>query len=587
MAGRIPSAWMDELYARTDIVSVVSAYVPLKKDGRRYWGLCPFHHEKTPSFSVNAELNLYYCFGCKAGGNVIQFVMEMERLSYLDAVKMLADRIHLALPELREDPDYERRKSQRERLLAANREAARFYHDRLWQPEGKAVLDYLHGRGLDDGIIRRFGLGASADKWEDLTSCLLEKGFTRDELSLAGLTVVKGDSAYDMFRSRAMFPIIDQQNNVLGFGGRAMNDAKPKYLNTADTPVFNKRKGVYAINLIRKIRDLKRIILVEGYMDVVAITQAGVSGAVATLGTALTNEQARLLKRYAPEVHLAYDGDEAGQHAIERGLDILESEGVPAKVLYFPDGLDPDEFIRQRGLNAFQAIRPMSAVSYRMQRLRLQYDLETQEGRTEYAKACAALLKKVRDPVDLENYLEMLSVQTGFSREVLLAQIGIEASAKPDVNNQTRKREEIYPKRRRYADVSRTEQTLLALLATGTLPDGMVKEEDFEGEAIRTAAKELLSGRRPSDIVSDQDLPEETRQAAGEAFSILSDTEKEHAAEIAGDCLRKIQVQRLENEINRLTELMRSAETPEQRSDALKEVSELSKELARLKQQGR
>ena len=402
MAGRIPSAWMDELYARTDIVSVVSAYLPLKKDGRRYWGLCPFHHEKTASFSVNPELNLYYCFGCKAGGNVVQFVMEMERLSYMDAVKLLADRIHMTLPEVRDDPDYEKRRSQRERLLNANREAARFYHELLWKPEGKRVLDYLHGRGLDDGIIRRFGLGASADQWDSLTNYLTEKGYTPEELNLAGLTVVKSESAYDMFRSRAMFPIIDQYGNVLGFGGRAMTDVKPKYLNTADTPVFNKRKGVYAINLIRKQRDLKRVLLVEGYMDVVAISQAGVVGAVATLGTALTNEQARLLKRFAPEVHLGYDGDEAGQHAIERGLEILEAEDVPAKVLYFPDGLDPDEFIRQRGLDAFQALRPMTPTAFRMQRLRLRCDLETQEGRTEYAKGCAELLRKVRDPVDVE-----------------------------------------------------------------------------------------------------------------------------------------------------------------------------------------
>ncbi len=327
---------MDELYARTDIVSVVSAYLPLKKDGRRYWGLCPFHHEKTASFSVNPDLNLYYCFGCKAGGNVVQFVMEMERVSYMEAVKLLADRIHMTLPEVRDDPDYEKRRSQRERLLGANREAARFYHELLWKPEGRRVLDYLHGRGLDDGIIRRFGLGASADQWDSLTGHLTEKGYTREELNLAGLTVIKGDSAYDMFRSRAMFPIIDQYGNVLGFGGRAMNDAKPKYLNTSDTPVFNKRKGVYAINLIRKQRDLKRLLLVEGYMDVVAISQAGVTGAVATLGTALTNEQARLLKRFAPEVHLAYDRGRSGPACHRTGPGNPRSGGCPGKSAVFP-----------------------------------------------------------------------------------------------------------------------------------------------------------------------------------------------------------------------------------------------------------
>ena len=587
MAGRIPSAWMDELYARTDIVSVVSSYLTLKKDGRRYWGLCPFHNEKTPSFSVNPELNLYYCFGCKAGGNVVQFVMEMERVSYLEAVKLLADRIHMTLPEMREDPDYERRRSQRERLLNANREAARFYHDRLWQPEGKPVLDYLHKRGLDDGIIRRFGLGASTDRWDDLTSYLREKGFTLDELGLAGLSVIKGDHAYDMFRSRAMFPIIDQYNNVLGFGGRAMKDVKPKYLNTSDTPVFNKRKGVYAINLIRKMRDLKRIILVEGYMDVVALSQAGVQGAVATLGTALTNEQARLLKRYAPEVHLAYDGDEAGQHAIERGLDIFETEDVPSKVLYFPDGLDPDEFIRQRGLEAFHAIRPMSPVAYRMQRLRLKHDLESQDGRTEYAKGCAELLKNVRDPVDLENYLELLSVQTGFSRDVLVAQIGISPQKQETMNNSTPDRERIPAKRSRVPEGYRTEQTLIALMGTGKLPEGMVKETDFSSPAHRQIVHLLIAGAVPADIISDVDLNDEVRQAAGEAFSLQSELDLDNAAAIAGDCLRKLQIQRIEQEIKSVTDLMRSAQTPEKRADALKEVAELSKELARLKQQGR
>ena len=585
MAGRIPSAWMDELYARTDIVSVVSTYLSLKKYGRRYWGLCPFHNEKTPSFSVNADLNLYYCFGCKAGGNVVQFVMEMERLPFIDAVRLLAERIHLPMPELTEDPDYERRRSQQERLHGANREAARFYHDMLWKNEGKHILDYLYARGLDDGTIRKFGLGAASDRWDDLTRHLQEKGYTLDELGQAGLSVVKGDHAYDMFRNRAIFPIIDQHGNVLGFGGRAMGDAKPKYLNTSDTPVFNKRKGVYAINLLRKIRDLKRVLLVEGYMDVVAITQAGVTGAVATLGTALTNEQARLLKRYAPEVHLAYDGDEAGQMAIERALGIFESESIPAKVLYFPDKLDPDEFIRQRGLDAFLAMKPMSAVSYRMQRVRLKHDLETQEGRTEYAKACAELLKKVRDPVDLENYLDLLHVQTGFSREVLLAQIGVtpqEAAA----HSQQPKRENLSAKRVRLPEGYRTEQTLLALLGTGKLAPGTVKAEDFSDDALRVIAQQLLEGKTPAEIMNDAQ-EDALRQAAGEAFTMLSDSERENAATIAGDCLRNLQIQRLQHDINAMTELMKTAQSPEQRGNALKEVAALSKELARLKQQSR
>ncbi len=590
MAIRLPSAWKDELLARTDIVSVVSGYVTLKKDGRRYWGLCPFHNEKTPSFSVNPDMNMYYCFGCKATGDAIRFVMEMERAPFMDAVKILADRAHMTMPELQEDPDYERRRSQRERLFAANRDAARFYHDTLWKPEGKAALDYLHGRGLTDGVIRRFGLGASTNQWDDLTRHLTEKGYTREELNLAGLTVIKGESAYDMFRSRAMFPIIDQYNHVLGFGGRALQkDAKPKYLNTADTPVFNKRKGVYAINLIRKSRDLKRVILVEGYMDVVAISQAGVTGAVATLGTALTNEQARLLGRYAPEVYLCYDGDEAGQHAIERGLDILEAEGVPCRVIYLPDGLDPDEFIRQRGLAAFEAIQPMRPPAYRMQRLKLQYNLSTQDGRTEYAKQCAALLRKVRDPVDLENYLEALSVQTGFSRDVLLAQVGAQAAGNetPNAALLSQREKNVRERTPRRPDGYKTEQTLLSLLATGKLPEGMVKETDFYSETLRLIAGRLIAGETPDAIVSDEELTDDARQEAGEAFSLLTGTEADNAAEVASDCLRKMQIRNLEQEMENLKESMRTLESDEQKMQMLTEIQGLSKELEQLKQQGR
>ncbi len=588
MAIRLPSAWKDELLARTDIVSVVSGYVTLKKDGRRYWGLCPFHNEKTPSFSVNPDMNMYYCFGCKATGDAIRFVMEMERAPFMDAVKILADRAHMSMPELQDDPDYERRRSQRERLFAANRDAARYYHDTLWKPEGKAALDYLHGRGLTDGVIRRFGLGASTNQWDDLTKYLIDKGYSQEELNLAGLTVVKEDSAFDMFRSRVMFPIIDQYNHVLGFGGRAMQkDAKPKYLNTADTPVFNKRKGVYAINLIRKSRDLKRIILVEGYMDVVAISQAGVTGAVATLGTALTNEQARLLGRYAPEVYLCYDGDEAGQHAIERGLDILEAEGVPCRVIYLPDGLDPDEFIRQRGLAAFEALQPMRPPAYRMQRLKLQYDLSSQDGRTEYAKKCAELLRTVRDPVDLENYLEALTVQTGFSRDVLLAQVGAQTAGKDTAAALLPQREQPTRERRaRRPDGYKTEQTLLSLLATGRLPKDMVKETDFHSETLRLIAGRLIGGETPDAIVSDEDLTDSERQEAGEAFSLLTGAEIDNAAEVAGDCLRKMRIAHLQQEMNQLTESLQTLDG-EKQLQMLTEIQGLSKELEQLKQQGR
>ncbi len=579
MAGRFPTAWMDDFYSRVDIVQVVSAYVPLKKNGSRYWGLCPFHHEKTPSFSVNGEQNLYYCFGCKAGGNVVQFVEEMEHLTYREAVEYLAKQIHMPIPETQEDPDYERRRSQRERLLGANKAAARWYHAQLWLPENQRILDYLHKRGLDDGTIRKFGLGAAPEEWDALTRALEQQGYTQDELRLAGLTVVKQETRFDMFRSRAIFPIIDAQGQVLGFGGRAMGNAQPKYLNTSDTPVFNKRKGVYAANLLRKQRDLKRVILVEGYMDVVALIQHGVNGVVATLGTALTNEQARLLKRYAPEIWVSYDGDSAGQHAIMRALEIFEQEDIRARVLFFPDNLDPDEFIRQRGLDAFEHLRPLKAAEYRMQRAKEDLDLSDDDQRIEYAKRCAQILSKVREPVELETYLQTLAVQTGFSKDVLRQQMGLSIA---EANNAKPPRERII--RRRAGDApaaSMPEKTLIALLVSGLMPKDAVRDTDFDDPQLHMLAQKLLAGSSPAAILAECET-EQQRVAYSEAFALNAEITQDNAAAVAEDCLRTIRQTRLQRQIDDIRAQLDTCGSAE-KADMLKELLTLSNELARLK----
>ena len=579
MAGRFPTAWMDDFYSRVDIVQVVSAYVPLKKNGSRYWGLCPFHHEKTPSFSVNGEQNLYYCFGCKAGGNVVQFVEEMEHLTYREAVEYLARQIHMPIPETQEDPDYERRRSQRERLLGANKAAARWYHAQLWLPENQRILDYLHKRGLDDGTIRKFGLGAAPEEWDALTRALEQQGYTQDELRLAGLTVVKQETRFDMFRNRAIFPIIDAQGQILGFGGRAMGDAQPKYLNTSDTPVFNKRKGVYAANLLRKQRDLKRVILVEGYMDVVALIQHGVNGVVATLGTALTNEQARLLKRYAPEIWVSYDGDSAGQHAIMRALEIFEQEDIRARVLFFPDNLDPDEFIRQRGLDAFEHLRPLKAAEYRMQRAKEDLDLSDDDQRIEYAKRCAQILSKVREPVELETYLQTLAVQTGFSKDVLRQQMGLSIA---EANNAKPPRERII--RRRAGDApaaSMPEKTLIALLVSGLMPKDAVRDTDFDDPQLHMLAQKLLAGSSPAAILAECET-EQQRVAYSEAFALNAEITQDNAAAVAEDCLRTIRQARLQRQIDDIRTQLDTCGSAE-KADMLKELLTLSNELARLK----
>ena len=578
MPGRFPAAWLDELYARADIVQIVSAYVPLKKNGSRYWGLCPFHHEKTPSFSVNAEQNLYYCFGCKAGGNVVQFVQEMERLTYPEAVEYLARQMHIPVPVMQEDPDYEHRRTQRERLLNANRAAAKWYHAQLWLPENQRLLEYLHDRGVDDGTIRKFGLGAAPDAWDALTTELENQGYTQEELRLAGLTVVKPDSRFDMFRNRAIFPIIDAQGQVLGFGGRAMGDAQPKYLNTSDTPVFNKRKGVYAANLLKKQRNLKRVILVEGYMDVVALIQHGVNGVVATLGTALTNEQARLLKRYAPEIWVSYDGDSAGQHAIVRALDIFEQEDIKARVLFFPDNLDPDEFIRQRGLDAFQQLRPLRAAEYLLQRAKEDLDLSDDEGRMEYARRSAQILRKVKEPIELDHYLKNLTVDTGISREVLIQQMGI---TMPETQQTQRPAFRVTRRNQQESAHSMEEKTLISILASGLAPENAIRAEDFDTPLIRQLAEKLLSGTSPASILS-QCENDQDRQEISDLFALDIQINEENAASMAEQCLNTVRVHRLQKQIDDISANLNNLDN-ENKQEELKQLMALTTELNRIK----
>lgn len=577
MAGRYPPQWLDELRARADIVKIVNGYVPLKKNGHRYVGLCPFHNETAPSFSVDEQKQVYHCFGCKAGGSVIQFVMDIERLSFPEAVAFLADQLHMPLPEMQNDPAYEKRRSLKERIYLANKAAARLYHQHLWQAEGAQILLYLQKRGLSDAVIRRFGIGAAPPS-AAVGRALMEQGFTEDELLEAGLLLRREGRAFDMFRNRAMFPIIDAYGNLLGFGGRAMGDAMPKYLNTSDTPAFNKRYTVFAANMLRKARGLTRIILVEGYMDVVALSQFGVEGVAATLGTALTPEQARLLNRYAPEVHLAYDGDKAGQKAILRGLDVLEAEHVPARVLDFPGGLDPDEFIRKEGPDAFNALKPLTGVQYRMLREKERHDMSAEEGRADYAKACAVFLKSVSEPVDLENYLRHLSLETGFSREVLLQQIG---AAPPPRHTPAPKREGFMQKAKAVEQVDWTARTLLAALSTGRLPKGSVTVEEFEDPLLRSLCEALLNGESAAALMERQP-DEQSRAVVGDILSIHTDLDDEGLMKMARDCLTKMRRERLERELDQIQR--RLPELPEgERAAETERAFRLTKQLLDLK----
>ena len=578
MAGKIPQGWLDELRDRADIVQVVSRYVQLTPKGGRYWGLCPFHGEKTPSFTVNPQRQMYYCFGCHAGGSAITFVMEIEHLEFMDAVKLLAEQVHMDMPQLAPSREDAESKSRKERLYEANRQCARFFHSQLWRPESGEILAYLHGRGLSDSTIRIFGLGATPINGDGATKAMREAGFTDDELISAGISVRREGRVYDMFRQRAIFPIIDAQGRVLGFGGRALGDMKPKYLNTGDTPIFNKRQGVFAANLLKKQHGLKRVILTEGYMDVIALVQAGVSGVCATLGTALTLEQARLLKRYAPEIWVSYDGDAAGQHAILRALDIFEEEGVPARVLDFPGGMDPDEYVRAYGPQGIDKLEPMDATAYRMKQEAANHDLSTQEGRTAYAIACAKYLAKVKEPVELENYVRQLMLSTGFTREVLLAQIGRTEMIQEDKRSVYRHAARPLEEKNEGVDTetSAAEKQLLVLLADGNVESGTVSADDFISPKHRELAQKLLSGMTPAAILEEIDDEDERSRTANLLQRDSGAGEQE--LKMVADCLRVLQKKKMENQIKVLQEQM-STQTGEEKRSTLMKIQKLALEI--------
>ena len=424
--------FLDELTARSDIVDVVGGYVSLQPRGAEYWGCCPFHSEKTPSFHVRPDQQMYYCFGCKKGGGVINFVMEIENLSYPDAVRFLARRANIPVPEDTRDDGSARLRS---RLLALNRDAARFYYEQLHSPRGAAARDYLRQRRITQRNATNFGLGAAPDEWDALFSAMQEKGYTQSELLASGLAVRgKNGGVYDKFRNRLIFPIIDVRGDVLGFGGRIIdkNDPGAKYMNTPETVVYSKRRVLYGLNLAKKSKR-EGILLVEGNIDVVMLHQAGFDNACASMGTALTQEQLRLLSRYTKDVILCYDNDEAGKTATQKALAMLGSTDFNVRVLELPKRLvdgqyvkqDADDFIKYQGADAFENLLSgsESGMDFRMSQLASKFDLTGDQGRIGYAAAAAELLASVPNAVEREVYTVRAAEAAGFSAEALKVEV--------------------------------------------------------------------------------------------------------------------------------------------------------------------
>ena len=420
----LPQEFLQELKYQNEIVSVIESYVHLKHSSRNRVGLCPFHSEKSPSFTVFPDSQSYYCFGCGAGGDVITFIKQIENLEYIEAVKLLAQRSGLDMPEDRRLEDGAARL--KKRVYEINKAAARFFYDTLKSDKGKQGLDYLiNHRKFTPATINHFGLGFAPESWHDCVNYLKSKGFTDNEIIVSGLGASgKNGGLYDVYRKRVMFPIIDLRGNVIGFGGRVLDDSKPKYINTKDTPVYNKSRNLFALNFAKNSKE-NRIILCEGYVDVIALHQAGFDNAIACLGTALTDEQARMISNYAEEVVTCYDSDAAGQKAAFRAFSIFEKLGIKVKVLSIPDAKDPDEYVKKFGAGRFKLLldKSQSVTDFILFKIQSKYDLSTPDGKVNFLKESVKVIATLPSPVERDIYIRKLANDLDMSTEALKAQL--------------------------------------------------------------------------------------------------------------------------------------------------------------------
>ncbi len=471
----IPEDIINEIKYRNDIETAVSQYVNLKRRGKNLVGLCPFHSEKTPSFTVYPENGSFYCFGCGVGGDVFTFTGLIENLDYMESIKLLAERSGISLPQDGYDDSMQRLKK---KIYDINRDTARFFHSFLMSPGGKWALDYLTGRGLTVKTIKHFGLGAAPDSWDALIHHLKEKGYTESDM-LAANVIGKSERGgiYDRFRKRVMFPIINIRGNIVAFSGRAMpgeDKQAGKYVNTADTPVYKKSENLFGINFAKSVCS-ERVILVEGNMDVISLHQAGFENTVAPLGTAFTTEQANLLSRYTKEIVLMLDADAAGQKAVRRASGLLENTGLSVRVVVVPDGKDPDEYIKKNGKERFAALLEgaVSDMEYKLLTAAKDIDLNSEDGRLKYLAAAAEIIAATDDIMTRDIYIGRLSEKYGVSRTALNARIdelrkrNSRQKQKKEISDIIRPKftkDDINPERRKSVKGTAAEETLIAVL---------------------------------------------------------------------------------------------------------------------------
>ena len=565
-----PPSFIDELIARNPIEDVVGHYVNLKRSGSNMFGLCPFHGEKTASFSVAPDKGIYYCFGCHKGGGVINFQMEIEGLSYPDAVRALAERVGMQVPE---DEQYQSRYRQQERLWALHKEAARFFNAQLYASAGAQGLQYAQKRGMPKSTLTKFGIGFAPDSWDALTNAMRAKGYTDQELKDSGLVSEskKNGRIYDRFRNRLMFPIIDVRGNVIGFGGRVMDNSTPKYLNSPETLIFNKRKNLFGLNLAKKTK-LPYLILVEGYMDAVALHQYGFDCAVASLGTSLTEEHATLLTRYTEQVVLIYDGDQAGQNATQRAIPLLEKAGLQVKVLQMKEAKDPDEFLKKFGADRFKLLLEESSnrVEYQLRAIIRKYDMNQDEDRVKFISEASDFICTLPSAVQREVYGTRAAEAAGITYEAIKLEINKAYKRRTAREKKKQERIDLSPARNlqpksksiRYDNMksAMAEEALLAMiLKEPALLDqaGDLREEMFSSGLLGNVFAQLRSrhdsGLEVSLGVLSDIGPEEMSHLAG-LFQRQQGPVSEQALR---DCVSVIQAEHRAGNVETEDDLMR------------------------------
>lgn len=577
---RYPDAFLEQIKSKVDIVDLISTYVGVQRKGRDYWACCPFHNEKTPSFQIRSDHQYYRCYGCGKNGNIFMFLMDYEKLTFNEAVEKLAKRAGLEIPEQVFDPEAKARKELREKIYAINKETARFYYDNLFKEEGKLAREYFAKRGLDAHIINVFGMGYSYD-FTSLPQYLRKKGYDNKTLTDAGVASINSrNETVDFFGGRIIIPIIGGNGKVIGFTGRVLNPSPDfaKYKNTPSTPVFNKRKNLFGINLFKKYRhgDVRAMILVEGHMDVISLYQAGIKNAVASMGTSLTVEQCREIKRYADVVYVSFDGDSAGQNATLRGLDLLKNEGLDVKVVCLENNLDPDDYVRKYGKEGYLKLldEALPLIDYKLKKVEENFDLKNSDDKIKYARAAIAVLNDL-DSVEKEVYAESVGKKSGLKSEVI-----VEQSSKPAEKIRIT---EDKPVTRPTDAINSAERFVVSAFIYGKkfiefneLPElrQCLSEEKYIS-VFDHFIKGLSNGKLPKaadvfDVLGDD-------PAASELIDAIETVNPAEQGVYYEECLRKLKLNRKNKELNRLITELNSESDAMKREKIKIKIKELTK----------